>query len=434
MKKLIIFILLILFGKAGFGQCVCSNCPQPLPDNTNQNFYLTVSDNGQDGIDDCTSMSLEEINISFDHEYIGDLIITIISPCGNSITLMGTVGFYGATDGSVWNISFIDGTPTPDPGFSGTFDNGESWGINGSYTGTYNPSSGAISGLNCADNCGVWIINVYDDQANDFGNFNDFSLDFGDATDTGQLTCDSEPPPPCEDCATTLGPFEYCYNAGESDLVIFEICPPPGESIDAATILTGVYEAGFDNLSVYSGASGSGTSGTLIMVPTFGNLENILLAPADSNDCLIFVSNSDSSISCADGSQLPLSVIACTICSDNGGGGSSTTDIPTLSEWGLILLTLLLMTFGSIQLHANSLSTSIQNVVYLPVFKKATLPFEKSIFMHAVTITSLLIVVGFMICYKIYGAIFTPDIIGVALSSPVFAYLIHLVWMIEKKN
>jgi len=436
MKKLLLFIIIFCTGKFVFGQCGCTNCPEPLPDNTNRNFYVNVSDNDLDPIDYCQTMLLESINLHFDHEYIGDLAITITSPCGNSILLTGNIGFFGATDGSVWNIGFVDGTPSPDPGFSPVFDNSDPWGINGFFTGTYNPWSGTIASLNCPDNCGTWIINVLDNQSNDFGNFLDFSLDFGDPSETGQLTCDSEAPPPCVNCADLLGPFTICYDSSESDLVLLEICPPPGQFLDAATILSGTFEAGFDSLTVYSGPSGSGTSGSVVLPPTFGNLENTVLTPVDSNHCLIFVSNSDGSISCAEGFQDELNIIACTTCSTNSPMNDE-QNIPTLSQWGLICLALLFLSYGSIIMINESVVFAGFSTISLSIQQKDIykLPFNKKVFKQVLPLTAILIGLGFLTCYYIYNTIFTSDIIGVTLAAPIFAYLMHLlIWIEMEKN
>ncbi len=425
MKKLLLIIILFSIGKFVFGQCGCTNCPEPLPDDTNQNFYVNISDNNLDNIDDCSTMLLESINIYFDHEYIGDLTVTVTSPCGNSIVLMGNIGFHGATDGTFWDIEFEDGSVSPDSGFPPVFDNAAPWGLNGNYTGTYNPYSGTLASLNCTDNCGTWTINVSDDQTSDIGNFFDFSLDFGDPSDTGQLNCDSEPPSLCPDCSQILGPFTNCYDSYETDWVFLEICPPPGQTIDVATILEGTFEAGFDNLTVYSGPAGSGIAGVMVLPPTDGNLQNTTIFPIDPEHCLIFVSNSDSSISCAEDLQNEMNIIACTSCNP-----VTNSNIPTLSQWGLIFLALMLMSLGSVLLMNESLSYS-KIGIFTYQNKSFNIPFDKKAFNFSIATTSLLILIGFAICFAIYGTIFYQDLIGVAFTAPVFTYLLHLLWWME---
>ncbi len=197
MKKILFLLLFIAAGQFAFAQnTCCTNCPLFLPDNGSAEFPIGVADNGEgdgDSTDDCESMVLESIAITFDHEYIGDLSLIVTSPCGNTITLIGPVGFFGATDGTTWDVTFVDGTPAPDPGFSGVFNNADAWGLGGMYTGTYNPNAGTIASLNCDDNCGVWTFFVSDDQGLDVGNFLDFNLNFGQPTADGELDCTSDP-------------------------------------------------------------------------------------------------------------------------------------------------------------------------------------------------------------------------------------------------
>lgn len=200
MKKL--FILLFIFITAGysntiFAQCGCSNCPQNLPDNTNQDFFVNVSDSGTDGstTDDCLQ-TLTGVELNFTHQYLGDLQITISSPCGNSITLVGPIGLFGPTDGtgaqggSIFNPTFVDGATV--------WNNGNFTGTNQNVSGNFSPNSGTIASLNCPSNCGSWTLNVTDDQGSDVGDFVDFSLIFDDrdGDDGTELACNSDLPCP----------------------------------------------------------------------------------------------------------------------------------------------------------------------------------------------------------------------------------------------
>ena len=115
----------------------------------------------------------------------------------------------------------------------------------------------------------------------------------------------------------------------------------------------------------------------------------------------------------------------CTPCGD-------TTNIPTLSEWGLILLALLLMSYGAVQMTAGKLATSGSSNIPIPM-GNFNLPFDAAIFQKSIKLTATLAFIGFIICFAIYGAIFLPDIIGVFTSGPVFAYLMHLLYLSEKE-
>jgi len=111
-------------------------------------------------------------------------------------------------------------------------------------------------------------------------------------------------------------------------------------------------------------------------------------------------------------------------------------DIPTLSEWGLITLALLLMTLGAVKMAVGSVAlagTGSKNIP-MPGGNSFRLPFDMAIFRKALNVTAILAIIGFAICFAIFGAIFMPDMIGVAIAGPIFAYLAHLLYILETKN
>jgi len=107
-------------------------------------------------------------------------------------------------------------------------------------------------------------------------------------------------------------------------------------------------------------------------------------------------------------------------------------EVPTLSQWGLITLALLLATFGAVTMSATKLAFAGTSTAPMP-FTNINLPFNAAILRKALKITGLIAIIGFAICFAIFGAIFMPDIIGVAIAGPVFAYLMHVIYMMEKK-
>jgi len=64
-------------------------------------------------------------------------------------------------------------------------------------------------------------------------------------------------------------------------------------------------------------------------------------------------------------------------------------------------------------------------------FTNISLPFNAAVLRKALQVTGVLALFGFAICFAIFGAIFMPDIIGVAIAGPVFAYLVHLLYLLE---
>ncbi len=208
---------LLFISSSMFAQC-CDNCPQDLPDGDNATFEVFVVDDASTPADECLDV-VDEVSMNFTHEYIADLNINVTSPCGNTAVLVadGNAGSgSGATDDSTWDITFIDGVPSPDIG-TGTFNVQDSgWATNQNYTGSYNATSGSIAGLNCpGGNCGTWEFFVDDVTNLDSGVFNDFGLSSGGSA----LNCTSvAPPPSCETQLFDFGGAGYaqCANIQQS--------------------------------------------------------------------------------------------------------------------------------------------------------------------------------------------------------------------------
>ncbi len=113
-----------------------------------------------------------------------------------------------------------------------------------------------------------------------------------------------------------------------------------------------------------------------------------------------------------------------------------TTDIPTLSEWGLITLALLLMAFGSVKMAVGNVAFAGIENYSIPIPSKGSfkLPYDAVIFKRALLFTGIFIIIGFAISIAIYGAVFMPDIIGVMIAGPIFTYLVHLLYFLESQK
>lgn len=103
-------------------------------------------------------------------------------------------------------------------------------------------------------------------------------------------------------------------------------------------------------------------------------------------------------------------------------------DIPTLSEWGLITLALMLMSYGSIVMAGAGKLAGTSNAQIPMGFQ---LPFNAAILRKAFMFTIILAAIGYTMSIVLFGAIFFSDIVGVAIAGPVFAYLVHLLYLIE---
>lgn len=190
-SSLVVFVFFLLTIRI-YAQtpCDCTNCPQFMPDGFTGSFFIQVMNAsnptlGQNGQGVCG------VHLVFDHEYLGDLQITLTSPSGQSVTLIGPIGLFGPTDFTTWDVTFLPcGDPvTPDPGFSNVWSNNQPWGLFGNYTGTYYPNSGCLENFNSGPVNGTWTLTVVDGQAVDVGNFTNYEIIFCDPSGIDCFSC-----------------------------------------------------------------------------------------------------------------------------------------------------------------------------------------------------------------------------------------------------
>ncbi|MCC7244243.1 MAG: T9SS type A sorting domain-containing protein [Saprospiraceae bacterium] len=173
------------------GNTTCNNCPFFMPDNFTGEAIIEVTGAVNNDLADSTQ-GLCGVYLNFDHEYIGDLTITLVSPAGQQVQLIGSAGFYGMTDGTAWQVYFLpcSSVPIPDSGFSNTWDNNQPWGLFGDYHGSYYPNMGCMESLDTGTVNGTWRLIIVDAQAIDVGNMYQATLFF---CDNRGLSTDSNP-------------------------------------------------------------------------------------------------------------------------------------------------------------------------------------------------------------------------------------------------
>ncbi|MEO6130546.1 MAG: proprotein convertase P-domain-containing protein, partial [Saprospiraceae bacterium] len=107
------------------------------------------------------------VNLDFMHEYLGDVTVTLVSPSGTSVTLIGPVTTaITPTNLSRWNIRFVPcmTAAAPDAGFSDIWSNIQPWQAFTPYSGTYHPSIGCLEDFNSGSANGVWQIIICDND------------------------------------------------------------------------------------------------------------------------------------------------------------------------------------------------------------------------------------------------------------------------------
>jgi hypothetical protein len=106
--------------------------------------------------------------------------------------------------------------------------------------------------------------------------------------------------------------------------------------------------------------------------------------------------------------------------------------VPTLSEWGLIIFTLLLLTVGTLFFMRQQVTMSAMGGGTLRSEGGNPLPFVLAVFIRALTITGLLVLLGFSVAFWLSSPPSTTDIVGTSISVPIFAYLLHLLMLLRR--
>ncbi|MFK7907865.1 MAG: IPTL-CTERM sorting domain-containing protein [Chitinophagales bacterium] len=111
--------------------------------------------------------------------------------------------------------------------------------------------------------------------------------------------------------------------------------------------------------------------------------------------------------------------------------------IPTLSEWGLITLAIFLLSFGTLYIGRREEILAAQSSSG-GQFKMGHLwqkpPFEWAVFWKTLLATAGLAGVAGGLSLFAYGTIAAADLIGTTIAGPLFAYLMHLLWIFERDN
>jgi len=186
--------------------CGCTNCPLTIPDLAFGDFIYSVRDIANNNLAS-PAQGVCGVRVQFEHEYIGDITMELISPSGQSVQLVGPTGFFEASDQSSWDIGFTTcaGIATPDPGFAPFWNNNQFWGMGGNYTGIYYPTNGCLEFFNSGSVTGDWTLRVKDFQASDTGVVYKFEMLFCDMTGISCQPCSN--PPEALFLTTTVGPW-----------------------------------------------------------------------------------------------------------------------------------------------------------------------------------------------------------------------------------
>jgi gliding motility-associated-like protein len=208
-----------------YGQWCCFDSSFQILDKSTINVRLLISGAVNNNLAS-PNQGVCGVKVKFQHKFIGDVTMDLISPSGQRIRLIGPNGNSGNSSFSKWFVSFVPcaSVAIPDPGFKKKWDNIQSWGILGKfYSGTYYPQNGCLEDFNSGTVNGTWTLSVTDDEKFYEGLIESFCLLFCDQSGIN-----------CEDCSPNGGLFahsqlDYCQgdlNLSNVEEVSFPVFNP----------------------------------------------------------------------------------------------------------------------------------------------------------------------------------------------------------------
>lgn len=238
--------MLLITGKIDLKSQICDPMvsSQSIQDSQVTMVQILVEGVVPDDLSD-DDQCLSAVSISFEHSQIGDLTIRLVSPSGQSVTLVGPNTNSNITTFSDWDVTFTAcGNPSaPDPGFPSTWSNNAPWGILGNYVGVYYPQSGCLEDFNTGPVNGTWTLVIEDHLKFDQGKIHSVQLFF----------CNSESVD-CSLCQANAGNFSadtltYCRRSPQlyfnrlEDQLIGTAPVPDYDLIFVATLKDSVIKA-----------------------------------------------------------------------------------------------------------------------------------------------------------------------------------------------
>lgn len=165
----------------------------PIEELTEEFYVLEVENAEVDSLSD-PLQGICAVNLEFEHTTVGDLVITLISPIGQEITLVGPhISAPQPTDFSSWEVTFLPcAFPVdPDPGLSPVWNNGNFDAL-GSFTGSYYPHLGCLEDFDMGPVNGEWTLLVSDMGPFDEGALFGFEIIFCNPSGLNCQSCQPE--------------------------------------------------------------------------------------------------------------------------------------------------------------------------------------------------------------------------------------------------
>ncbi len=195
MRNLFIsFIILLALLKTSELVSQCS-LPSEIPIADNDTMIVSFVVEGA-LVDDLSLNGVCGFNINFTHDFVGDVAISIISPAGQEVQLIGPTSENSVNSQLVrWDINFIpcSFSSSPDPGIAAVWNNQNNWLQFNTYTGSYYPVNGCLEDLNSGPVNGNWSIQIIDAVSFGEGMIDDVNIVFCNNSGIDCETCVVDP-------------------------------------------------------------------------------------------------------------------------------------------------------------------------------------------------------------------------------------------------
>ena len=183
-----LIVVIILLSHVARSNCFSFQRDTILPSST-RIISLNISgaiNNDLADVDQCVAA----VSLSFRHPRVIHLTIRLVSPFGDTITLVGGSGLGNATNLGRWDVSFAPCSESaiPDPSFDAQFNTGNNWG-NGIYSGVYYPNMGCLENFNRGPVNGEWQLIITNTSPFDNGIFLGMGMFFCDAQGLDCFVC-----------------------------------------------------------------------------------------------------------------------------------------------------------------------------------------------------------------------------------------------------
>ncbi len=204
--------------------CGCAdatNCPFPIAPDTSFQLCYDITDAFNNDLAD-PAQGVCGVRLTFTHQHIWDLEISLVSPAGDTVPLVGPVlPYFGTTNSVLWDVLFLpcSAAVTPDTvngmPLAEVWTNNQDWPFAGIIGGSYHPV-----GNNCLESFasgpvnGSWCLIVNNQGSFYPGQILDFEI----------LLCDNSGLLCCEADGGSLAPYPD-VQACKGDSIVLDIPP-----------------------------------------------------------------------------------------------------------------------------------------------------------------------------------------------------------------